>query len=34
MPKLEPPKCKCGEVHFEDRHETVPMGTLSLEKVI
>lgn len=33
-PLLQPLKCQCGEVHFEDRHDTKPMGTLNLTKVI
>ena len=26
--------CRCGDTHFEDHKCSVPMGTMSLEKVI
>ena len=33
-PLLKPLKCQCGEVHYQDRHNSKPMGTLNLNKVI
>jgi len=33
-PSLPGLKCQCGEIHYEDRQQIKPMGTLNLKKVI